>query len=261
MHILKKLKFILAKVIQILGKAYNFSKEHWKTLIIVILSIIFIFANKQNRLVLGGIILLFTGIFMYTLPLIKENKKSKCIAGILMIFLGVISILTKYLLPDNLEWFILLFIFFLFLILIYYLLIEPRQKILEKSLALILIALIGIILMYTLGNVIPEISENGFQSFAEYFSLIFFSASLIISLYLILKIIIEVFSEKILKKKFRNNYLYLSFSVGIFILMGGHFYLSKVSKSPLEDFLIIISWAFFLSLAGISALRNILKKS
>lgn len=56
-----------------------------------------------------------------------------------------------------------------------------------------------------------------------------------------------------------NNYFYLALAVMFVTFAGGYFYLSRISKDKLRDFLLILSLAIFNSFAAVSALKNITK--
>lgn len=241
------------------GEMRYFCKNYWFASILIVLSITFFSVNIQNRLVIGSILFFLIGI--KTLLFSLRNKELFSIfSSNLIIFLGLIFLLTRFLLPSQRDLFILILFVFVFLNFVYYTIIERNLDFMRRLIILPGILVFGAVFILMFKSLILEINISGIPNLIFYISTILFSFSILIIFYLIIKFVIEGFYTLILKKNYCNEYLYLSFSVGFFILAGGYFYLLGISNNYLRDFLIILSWAFFLSLTGISALKNILKK-
>lgn len=176
-------------------------KKYWVTLLTIILIIIFFSVEKDNKLLVGGILLIFLGIFEYLSkkePL--QIKKISVNVGYLLIFLGIVSILVFFLIPEKLTLFLYIFPFLLFLNYIFLFYFGKRGWF-RSFLFWIFIIPFGGSIFSLISNVGRLFYENGVYQFIVY------DLILLIFAFFILFLIYSSISKGISKKFPNTKYL------------------------------------------------------
>jgi hypothetical protein len=243
------------KTKEIIKKVVGFIIEYWSTILILVGALLF-FIFKSQKLIIGSLLLIFVGLKLYVIPGIK-NKDSIFLTGVLTVSLGIMGLLLKIFMPFQVDLYILFFMIILAIILFIYYFLYHNNWVGKGTifLSIFIFVLLAISTTNIIGSLMSEISNKGFQNWIAYVSSIIFVSISIFIYFLVIKLLIE----SIFKKS--NDYLFFAISIGVFILIGGYFYITEVSsENNLKDFLIVLSIAFFTSLAGVSALKQILKR-
>ncbi len=237
----------------------NFLNQQWHWVTIAILIAIFYF-YEVGRLIVGGFLLIFIGIKIYLLPAIKEKRSSYFLFAIPVIYMGIISLFTKFLLKLGVDIFTFIVILTFILSLLTYLILMPKLNNLLKILVFLLLTSLLFVLTISLNSALIYIYENGFSNFYFYLAVISFIFFLTLTYFTFFKTILEFVKEKFFDSPLLNNYFYFALSIMSITISSGYYYLSNISQNVLKDFLIILSVAFITSFVGVSAIKNLESK-
>lgn len=214
---------------------------------------------KQNRLIIGGTILIIIGI-KYLLESIKSRKKFDVIVSVAGIGLGIVSLAAEYFISRNFYGFILItIIVVIFYFIFFNIIIQTQTHKLIQIFSFIILIIIAIAITRTLNPLMSEVNSKGFLNNGYFY---FVTVSWIIFTIVIYFIIIQM-SFNLLKKSIigdfpqLNNYSYLALAIAILILSGGYYYISNFSENKLKDFLLVLSFAFIQSIVTVSAMKSL----
>jgi len=250
---------------KILEKIKNYLIKNWiyaLFYVILILLLVFFVISKENKLILGGAILILTGA-KYLLELNHKEKKFNIfnsLMGFSGIYMGIVSLLAKILLPNRLDQFIfIIIIVFVIYSIVYNLFMDKISLLFQIFSFLILLGFAGIVTISII-PVMDFINSEGFSNIYFYFAVVFFILFSVIIYFSLLRTFFNLIKKFFLGDiSYLNNYLYLSLAFMFLTLFCGYHYLVTFSENKLRDFLLILSLAFINNFAAISALKSITK--
>jgi len=219
--------------------------------------LIFIF-EKNHKLISGGVILILMGVKQYLLRGLREKEPNYLLFGIPAIYMGIISLITYFLISKNIDLLVFLIIFIFICMIILY---NFLKNYLKKGLNFIVLIILVYFLMaitISINSLLNSIDSNGFTNMYLYLGIIAFMALTVLAYFTLYRILFD-FIKRLYNCSLFNNYFYLSLAIMTIILFSGYFYIQNLSQDRLKDFLIIISLAFVTSFAGASYIKHLAK--
>jgi hypothetical protein len=182
-----------------------------------------------------------------------------------MISIGILSIVTAFLLPKSLDMFALVFLIIIGINILFYYDFSQRSDNLIKNIPsfviFFLIFYLNIGLIEGIFSFLKETNEIGGLSYIlllALFIIIFFSSFAFVEKFMVCcRGIIKLIDNQINIP--HNKFLYMVISANLVIFIAGYFYLQNISTDKIRDFMVIIGVALVSSFSSVSALKNILK--
>jgi len=226
----------------------SFFKDYWKISIILILTILFFNSNKSSKLIIGGILLIFLGLFEY----LQKNGPARNISfyvGWLLILLGVAAFLVRFLFLIGIDLFIIIFYLLIFITFLVFYKKGPKGEF-KRLLFLIFFMLLIVVIIFIIKLLIEMVYSKSLFGHPFWFLIIF----LVFLAYFVFYGIVSSIIDFINKAWFLKNKVFVS--LVLFFLVGWYFYINIVKQSLSNvDFLN----RFLISLGGVVGISSIIK--